>query len=99
MFSPIGIKCRKLGRISCIRYSETLFSQHHQEAFPILFSERLNNVNFEATVYLMAVWAVFVLFKALAETVIASLRVIPEKTIEATLVRLSARLIGFLAGT
>ncbi len=53
----------------------------------------------EATVYLMAVWGVFILFKALAETVAASSRGIPEKTIEATLVRLAARLIGFLVGT
>ena len=50
---------------------------------------------FDTIVYLMAVWAVFILFKALAETVISSPR-IPDQSINANLLRLGARVIGFM---
>ena len=51
----------------------------------------------ESIVYLMTVWGIFILFKALAETMIASPR-IPDHSIDATLLRLVARLMGFLIG-
>ena len=51
----------------------------------------------ESIVYLMTVWGIFILFKALAETIIASPR-IPDHSIDATLLRLVARLMGFLIG-
>jgi len=51
----------------------------------------------ETVVYLMAVWGIFILFEALAETVIASPRM-SKRGLDASLLRLAARLMGFLIG-
>jgi MscS family membrane protein len=53
----------------------------------------------KAIVLAMAVWAVFALCKAVAETVIASPRTrINEDSIDATMWRIGARILGFLVG-
>ncbi len=51
----------------------------------------------QAIVFLMAAWAVFIFFKALAETVIASPKIQPEG-VDASLLRIGARIVGFLLG-
>jgi MscS family membrane protein len=49
----------------------------------------------QALVLAMATWAVFILCRALAETLIASPR-IPEQSIDASLIRIAARVFAFL---
>ncbi len=51
----------------------------------------------QAIVFLMGAWAVFIFFKALAETVIASPKIQPEG-VDASLLRIGARIVGFLLG-
>ncbi len=51
----------------------------------------------DGALYVLGAWLVYVLFKVLAETVIATPHV-SEEGIDASLLRLAARLFGFLAG-
>jgi len=50
-----------------------------------------------ATVYLMGAWALFILFKALAEVIVRSPKIL-EESLDASLIRIVARVVGFLAG-
>jgi len=49
------------------------------------------------TVFLMAGWAIYILCKALGELIIRSPRIL-EESLDASLLRIGARVIGFLAG-
>ena len=51
----------------------------------------------QAIVFAMAAWVVYVLCKAVAETIIATPR-IPTESSEAALLRIGARVLGFLLG-
>ncbi len=51
----------------------------------------------EGIVYALAAWAVYALFKAFSETLVATRR-FSQEGIDASLIRLGARLVGFLMG-
>ncbi len=55
------------------------------------------SIGTEAIVLLSVAWAVFMFFLALVETIIASPR-IPAESVNATLLRIAARVAGFLVG-